>query len=362
MANDYRGLFEAAIARLQPGGAMEKYQLQDIESGGRTAIGASMQNLISGMPGAGARGRGLSGTSLAGNVPLIQERSNARSRLGVTAAREQLLGEKEAQLGGLLFQGAEREKGQAFQAGENLLGRQFTSAENKAARTFTSAQAALDRGFTGSENEKQRQLTVSQNALSREFEAKQNELLRQYTSVEARKSEEFKTKQDQLTRDFTAAQNALDRAAGVATEARRLTAAATEQSSAQAFTAAQNALGRTATAEQNAAQLSAQYPSLTGGGTGDIDRPPDIIGDIFGGATSTGGWSSYLGSGGGSLGAPQTGQSWVNGQYIPTAAEEKAFYSKPTVAQPTLVGQAIQKLFDQGAMTPSQAYQGGWTG
>jgi len=261
----YRGLFEAAIARLQPGNAMERAAFEGIESGKRTAVGSAMQNLVSG---------GMAGSSLAGSVPIIAEKAAASSRLGVTAAREQLLSGVETNLAGLLFQGEETEKG--------------------------------------------RQFTAAQNQLNQEFQAKQAALDREYSSAEARKSEAYQTKQSQLTRDFTAAQNALDRQYGISTAARTAANTAALQSSAQKFTAEQNALNRTA-----------QYPSLTGSNLFS-STPPSLLGGTTTGGILTSGWdtasmqqtfnptldtTSYVQS------SPWTGSEWTptyKDDYTPT--------------------------------------------
>lgn len=335
MANDYRGLFEAAIARLQPGNAMEKAAFETIESGKRTAIGASMQGLVSG---------GMAGSSLAGSVPLIAEKGAAASRLGVTAARETNLSNVQMALGNLLFQGTEREKTQAFTASQNQLNQQFTASETEKSRAFTAAQ----------------------NQLNEQFQVKQNALNREYNTWELKQTQEYQTAQAKLTRDFTANQATLDRQYGISTAARAAANSAALQSSAQKFTAEQNVLGRTATAEQNALQLSAQYPSLTGGSSIFGETAPSLFGGgTTGGGTTTGGWSSYPASK--TSTAPTTGQSWVNGQYIPTTAEEKTYYGTPTTAGPTSIQTAMKKLTETVSnapggtnyYSPMQAFSGG---
>jgi hypothetical protein len=269
---------------------MEQAAFEKIESGKRTAIGGAMQNLVGG---------GLANTSLTASVPIVAEKAAAESRLGVTAARESALSNVQMALGNLLFQGTEREKTQ--------------------------------------------QLTAAQNALNREFEAKQKALEREFTSAESRKSEEYKTKETELLRKFTAEQNALNRAAEMAGLRSAQAAQAGQASSLQQFTAGQNALNRAATAEQNALQLAAQYSALNYSPGG---AAPDVFGggvQSFGGGTTTGGgWSSYIGSTGGSLRAPTTGQSWVNGQYIPSAQ----YPTEPAG------GSTIQKAIQQLTSTP----------
>lgn len=102
-------LFARAMAAYQPGGSFEKTNYADIEAGKQSAIGRSIQGLVSG---------GMAGSSLTGSIPLIAEKSAAGSRVKVSAEREQALSGLQAQLAMLIANMQETARERQFRGEE----------------------------------------------------------------------------------------------------------------------------------------------------------------------------------------------------------------------------------------------------
>jgi hypothetical protein len=176
MADTAQSLLQKAMKTYEPGGTFEKTAFADIEAGKQSAIGRSVQGLVSG---------GMAGSSLMGSVPLIAEKSAAGSRLKVSGEREQLLSGLQVQLANLIAQMEEAQKNRDFTAAQNYADRVEAVQSQIRAQTYGASQSALDRSATAGLQSSAQNYGASQSALQRAHETSMNTPTRITSSGEA---------------------------------------------------------------------------------------------------------------------------------------------------------------------------------